>query len=726
MKRFFKHAALVAVAILFAAGCTQTIEDKVEKIEDNLRVGKFDQAQRLVEELAASDSASAEAVFGQGLLNEYLGYDWDALIKYIEASPMHDGYYPAINAFIKLAIDLDYLDNARRMSSLYQKRKPDDPRPYFYMAKIDILANKLDSARAQLDRAASITGDNPEISLYRAEIDLHSYDKALIDKALTTLSQTDFDKAEHFSHLASMYRYLNMGDSAIYYIRQAVKEDDDNLEYRLQLADYLYSEMRLYTAFEVVAEILSDAENYGPARIKMAQIKWALGMEIGGEQDFFKFMGAKEGTPLSFSKHGDFYASFDRMDMASIEYQAAYTQASNLKYPDDFLRRLYLKMVNAFLDIRDIGTGVDYFEEGKQLLPNSLEMMFIEAELKSSFLNSADSAQMMVDDQVENNWENAEWLELAARYFFRRRAYDQASHVYMRLTQMPYPKQKYFSRLLEIDIMNDDVADAEKLLNNLPFRFKNSRRLQELMLELYEKTGNTDKAQKYAEILYGHSDEYMPYIMQLADIYIKQDRKSEARALFKRFQDRYPENPESHYRLANFDFENGDFNTVPSLIDRSLALDTGYAYSYELLGELMQEKGKMDSAIVCYKKAIELHWPTPVAYHHLAQYYFDQKDSLDYAAGLAMGAIRYWDVDRRGYLLLGNIYYAQEKYKMARLQYYKGIKLIPDDAELHFLLGKTYDKLDNKTDARKSLSTALELGLASPQKEEAEKLLQKM
>ena len=379
-----------------------------------------------------------------------------------------------------------------------------------------------------------------------------------------------------------------------------------------------------------------------------------------------------------------------------MEYQAAYTMAFNLKYPDDYLGRLYLKMMNGFLDTRDVGMGADYFEEGGSLLSNYLvwpalpcrEMMFIEAELKSNFSDVADSARMMVEDKVQRNWDNSVWLDFAARYFFRRRVFDKASEIYNRLIQLPHPKHVYYEHLLEIYHMNNDVAAAEELVEDIPFRFQNNRRLQELLFEIYSAAGKMDRANHYAEILYRHSDEYMPYLLQLSDVYMRQDRKSEARALFRGFQDSFPENPESHYRLARFDFENGDYNTIPSLIDRSLALDTGYAYSYELLGEYMQEKGDMDSAIACYEKAIAIHWQTPMAYHNLAEYYLNKQDSLDRAGGLAMAAIHYWGVDRRGYLLLGNIYYTQEKYKMARLQYFKGARMMPDDAEFHFYWGE--------------------------------------
>jgi tetratricopeptide (TPR) repeat protein len=720
MKKFFVFAALAALSLIIAAGCSQTVDDKVEKVRDYLKVGKFAQAQKKVEEIVLADSTSPAALYSRGLLEEYRALDWDALIKFIDASPMSGGYLPAMESFIDLAIEIDYLENARKMCNLYAKRQTDDPQTFLNLVTIDIRENKLDSARAHLAQAAALSGDDLEIVLIEAEIDFHSFDETSITNALTKLSQTNFKTAGHFSHLASLYSYLNMNDSAIFYSRRAVDKDDDILESRMQLAQYLMDEMRLHEAHEVAAEIVSDAEEYGPGLIRLAEIKWAMKRENAAEQSFFKFMTALSQRPITYEKHGDFYALFDGMEMGVMEYQAAYTMAANLKYPDDYLRQVYLKMMNGFLDVRDIGMGIDYFEEGKSLLPNSLEMRFFEAELKGSFENTADSARMMVDNRVEQNWDNAIWLDYAARYFFRRKVYDKAAEMYSRLMELPYPKLIYYIRMLEIAGNNNDVETANRLVENLPFRYQNNRRLHELLFTIYDAADQRDKAAFYAEVLYRHSNEYIPYNLQLAEVYSRQGRKTEARAVLTRFQDRFPQNPESHYQLARFDYENGDYSSVTGLIDRSLALDTGYAFAYELLGEYMEERGNMDSAIASYKKAIALHWPTPMAYHNLAKYYLNKQDSLDIAGGMAMAAIHHMGIDRRGYLLLGNIYYTQEKYKMAKLQYFKGSRMFPEDAEFHFLLGKTYLKLENKAEAQKSLRAALDLNLSSPQKEEAE------
>ncbi|MCK4301506.1 MAG: hypothetical protein KAW91_01965, partial [candidate division Zixibacteria bacterium] len=87
---------------------------------------------------------------------------------------------------------------------------------------------------------------------------------------------------------------------------------------------------------------------------------------------------------------------------------------------------------------------------------------------------------------------------------------------------------------------------------------------------------------------------------------------------------------------------------------------------------------------------------------------------------------RYFDRDPRGYHLLGRVYLTQEKYKLARSQFFNGLKFAPEDAELNFLLGKTCVTLGRKAEAKKHINKALKNKLPSPQREEAKKLLRRL
>lgn len=723
MKKVITLIALTALSLFLISGCSRTIEEKLNQVENHLKTGHFTKAGKIVDEIVQVDSLAPEAIYGQALLKEYQSFEWDAMIDNIDASRMRDGYLPSMRAFIRTAIQLDYLDNARKMIRAFIKRQSENPDGYYYLVAVDLKENKLDSARANLARAASLTDDNLTLILIEAEIDFHSYDESLINAALEKLSRTKFKTPEQFSRLATLYHYLNMGDSAIHYSRRVVERDRKNVKARLQLAQYLFDEMRLVEANDVVAGIIADAEEYGAAQILASHILWAMGKENTAEQHFFKFMVRNKRSPIAFEKHGDFYSFFGGNSMATIEWQAAYIMAYNLKYPDDYLRRIYLKMQNGFLDDRDVSAGADNFEEGRELMAGYVELDFIEAELKSHFDNTVDSAKMLVEYQLDRHRNDRKWMELAGRYFFRQNKSDQAKDVFATLIKMPYPKLDYYLKLLETYKSNKDAAAADMLNESLPLRFKGSLRFHEIMRDLYSEAGQMDKTVEYAERLYRHTTEYMPYILTMTDLYMTQNRKDDARNLLTKFMEDFPQNPEGYYQLAKFDYRNGEYDLVMQNIEQSLAIDTGYAYSIELMGEYYQNMGNMDSAMSCYERAIKLHWRTPIAYHNLAEHLLQNQEDLDRAGGLAMAAISYFERDRRGYLLLGNIYWTQGKFKMARLQYYRGAQLFSDDAELHFLLGRAHLKMDEKAKAKSSLKKALDLNLPSPQKEEAQSLL---
>ena len=711
------------VLFLSLGGCSRSIPDKVTQVENDLKAGDFASAQKIVDEIVKVDSLAAEAVYTLGLLDEFRGYDWEAIPRYIEAARMQDGYLPAMHAFTRLAIKTDYRESARKMARLILKRQPDDPQAYLYLAECDMLDYSLDSARVYLSSASQAGADDNDITLYQAEIDCRTYDENATVAALKKLSGSSFDESEQVQRLAAIYQYLNMGDSAVHYCRRAVEMNDDDLSARLQLAQYLYENGFPKDAYAIVDRIMTESDAFGPAIMLAAYIKWSMGQPNDAELLFAKYMTLLTQSPIAGEKHGDLLNYFGKANLAAGEWQGAYILAINLKYPDDYLRRLYLKMENGFLDDKDVAMGRDYYEEGKQLLPGKDEMTFIEAELKSYFEDVADSAKLLVDDQVSKYWNNRNWLALAGRYFYRKGQYDQALSVYSRLIQLPASDVEYYLRLLRIYKDKKDAAGIAAVTANTPFRFRQSRALREALVDAYLATGDIARATEQAEALYRGSTGDLPNLLTLADLYLRQQRADEARRLLVKYRETYPDAPESYYQLAKFDYAAGRRDSIITNLDRALTLDTVYAQAIELKGIYYDDAGKPDSALAYYREARRLQGPTPTAYHNLALYYFQQGDSLNVAANIAMWAVRHFDRDRRGYLLLGKIYYAQGKFNLARQQFLTGLKFHPDDAEYNFLLGKTLLQMKKDSDARDALKKAMELGLPPAEREEAQKLL---
>jgi tetratricopeptide (TPR) repeat protein len=91
-----------------------------------------------------------------------------------------------------------------------------------------------------------------------------------------------------------------------------------------------------------------------------------------------------------------------------------------------------------------------------------------------------------------------------------------------------------------------------------------------------------------------------------------------------------------------------------------------------------------------------------------------------------MAAVRYFRGDRRGWLLLGDIYFASGKYRLAKDNYESGAAKYPADGELNFKLGRTLVRLNYPKEAKERLSKALALELTPEMREEARRLLQRL
>lgn len=716
---------VIWIGLTVLAGCGKTPEGKLASARDLLSVGKYSQAKSIIDGMVKADSTAPDALYGQGLLRQYRGLDWDGMLKFLEAAPLENGYFPAMSAFVDAAIQRDYLVNARKMANILVNRDPENPEWYLKLARIDLLQYAFDDARHNLDRADSLGADQSDMTLARAELAFRSYNADSITQAIGRLMQVRLTDANQYDRLASLYRYMNMYDSAVAAERRAVEKAPEQIGYRLQLAQYLFDQRHVHEAGKVVETLLDETEDYGPAIILDAYVLWAKGDDVNADLKFLTFLNTITDSPIGLEKNGDFYAYFGKTRAAQMAWQSAYTIANNLGYPDDYIAQVYIKMENGFLEDRNLAMAIDYIEEGWKLLGNSPQMYFFDAELKSRFPETVDSAKTMVDNRLQKNWGDQLWLELAGRYLFRVHDYDQATKVYRRLMELPYPKEVYFLNMLSVYAKRQNWQATDTLVEQLPIRFRGNRRIQENLYDVYLGSEQWEKALKYAENLYHLAPGYMPYVENLAQLYTRQNRIDDAHRLFETYTSSFPTDPVGYYQLGYYEFEHNMVDLIPDRFQKALAIDTGYAFAYELKGLYWQQKDNMDSASYYYRKAISFQKPTGEAYYHLSQYHYQKGDSLDYAAGLAMAAARYLN-DRRGYRLLGNIYYSQGKYKLARLQYYKGVTIFPEDAEFKFLLGRTYYKLNEKAKAREILQKAVKGNLSEPQLSEAKAILAKL
>lgn len=736
----------VLLVIFLLSGFTwaQSPDKQIEEAHRLCEQGQIIAARNLLADTISRDTLAAVSLYCRGMLLEYEGYSWDALFLYIKAAPQDSGYLPAITAFTRLAIDLNMLPLARKMGGILLNRFPNDPIPYLTMASIEIGENRFDSAGVWMDQAAGQGLDSLDIALWRAEIAfragqdddgfrwLQGLDqKNLLSKPrvsdesagdLTWLRGQRDIIADRLSHLAAIYDYLNLPDSAVKYARAAWQRDSTNAPRGLRLGQYLMEYRRLKEAQQVADRLLGVTDGYGPAWILAAYIRRASGKPMEAEPLFFKFIELQPSSPVAYDVHADYLAAFDDRVMATLDQQTAFTIATNLAYPDEYLRVLFRKLMWLLAEVRD-GISIREYTQESGDLADEPDRAFYEASAMRVYPEMVDTARDIIDKNLTANWDNKAWLSCAGPYFTYGGDWEKAARIFQRLLTFPYPREIDIVSLLHVYQKTSNTAAADSLAPSLPARFERSRRIREAFMILYQTAGRFDQATAYAEKLHRMTPDFLPYDTILVDLYVAQGKPDNARSILTEFVDRNPLDPAGHFHLAQFDFVHGRSDDLLMHADRCLALDSTYAAGYELKGLYFREKGKTDSAVVNLNRAAALQSDSPWAYYFLAEYYLGQGDSLIKAAGLGKSAVRYFGHDRRGLDLLGRIYLAQNKPKLAQIQFADGMKMFPDDPDFQFLMGKALALQGEKEKAVTFLDKAIQLGLKAPYREEARTLL---
>lgn len=692
-------------------------DDRLVQAEKLCRAGKVAAAQDQLTDILAKDSLSAEALYGRGLIRQYQGFDWDALIDYSQAAPMGGGYLPAVKAFTRLAIDLDYLPSARKMARIYAAKQPQDPAAWLALAEIDVRERRFDSAQVWLDKAAALAADPALISAWEAAVDIYS---GRVEAGLTRLAGDKPSTPDQFRLRAELFRYLNMADSAIANLRAAVKSADD-AGLKTILGMLLVDYRRLQDAQTIADDLLKSTEKYGPAWILAAEIKKAADRPVEAETLFFRYLEPAD-SPVGWEKHGDLMNEFGDRLTAATDYQNAYTVAVNREYPDDYLRILYRKMMDALTECRDGVALKEAVADGASLAGDP-DYDFYRAGAMRLFPDGADSAKALIDEKLSGKMQDLVWLSWAGPYFLRGREFDKAAICFERLLRSDDPQESSIVGLIQAYQLGKWPRRADSLAAALPFRFQNSRRVDEAFLALYRSAGENEPAIRYAEKLRRLAPGYLPYDTSLVSLYAAAGKTEAAGAILTDYVRTYPDDPAGHYLLAQHDLTAGDPKTAEEQITRCLQLDSAFAAAYELMGLYLHEKGQNDAALSWFRQAVDRQSPSPWSYYYVAEDMLNRGDSLQRAANLGMTAVSRMVNDRRGLELLGRIYLASQNYRVAKSQFAQGLRQFPDDPGFRFYLGKTHLLMDNVEEGRKQLEAALANGLSGPLRDEAQRLL---
>ena len=143
-------------------------------------------------------------------------------------------------------------------------------------------------------------------------------------------------------------------------------------------------------------------------------------------------------------------------------------------------------------------------------------------------------------------------------------------------------------------------------------------------------------------------------------------------------------------------------------IDKALKLLTTIGEEYRtsedwlLIGNILQDKDKLDEAVYMYKKAIEKEPKYYKAHYNLGYIYLIQ-EKPNMALDEFKKSVKYKDDFAYGYYNMGCANLRLKQYRTARFNFFRAMDLKADEPMIYYNLAYTFQKLNNEKQAQKYL-----------------------
>jgi tetratricopeptide (TPR) repeat protein len=197
-------------------------------------------------------------------------------------------------------------------------------------------------------------------------------------------------------------------------------------------------------------------------------------------------------------------------------------------------------------------------------------------------------------------------------------------------------------------------------------------------------------------------------LFDAAVAYHRQDRLSEAEALYRDILAGDPEHPGALHNLALLRQRQGRLDDAAALLRRVIALDPGMAGAHNNLGTVLRAQQRDDEAIGHFDRALALDPGLAVAHDNLAQLHLARGRHAEAIAQFEkLLALAPDHADAR--FNLGKALYAADRPAEAVAQYEAALALRPGDAEALNNLGTALQALDRHDEAMIRFEQALAL-----------------
>lgn len=132
---------------------------------------------------------------------------------------------------------------------------------------------------------------------------------------------------------------------------------------------------------------------------------------------------------------------------------------------------------------------------------------------------------------------------------------------------------------------------------------------------------------------------------------------------------------------------------------KSKGESTRTAEDWLLIGNILQDKDRLDEAVYMFKKSIETDSKYYKAHYNLGYIYLTQ-EKPNMALAEFKQAVKYKDNFAYGYYNIGCAYIKLKQYRNARYNFFKALDAKGDEPSIYYNLAYTYKMLNNEKQAK--------------------------
>ena len=539
-----------------------------------------------------------------------------------------------------------------------------------------------------------------------------------------------------YVNLAYAFKSLNKVDSALKYYHRAIDVDPDNADAYVDLGHYYYSLSRADSAIANYRKALRlDPDNVYANN----NIGWLYHDKNKPDSAIYFFKQSIAADPKFINAYNGLAKTFFELkqyDSARIYYASAFAN-----YKDKSIVNIYIG--NFYRDLKQYDSALAYYRLSVKYDPN-YEESYNDMGRIFFAMKQFDSAKTSYRKALQVNPYSAFSL-INIGLVFREQKQKDSTYSYFHKAVHLEPTNPGILNNLGVIYAQDNLEDSAKVYFKKALEIKpDYTTAYNNLVKLFNELKQFDSLTNFIKTSGQYDPNSIQFFDNLGQVFLGQKRYDSARFYYRKAIQVDPSNSTLYNNLSLVFLETKQFDSAKVYLEKAENIDPGNdvvsanlakvfrqlkqmdsagfyfkkqflgrvednARAYAGVGLFYMGTKSYDSAIVYFKKAVEMDPSYIAGYNNIGASYMNLEES-DSAFAYYRKAVNLDSTYPNAALNLGLLYHSLSKYDSAIIYLQKAIRLNPSNGRTYYRLACSYALNNQADDAVSYLKQAFEKG----------------